>query len=386
MGKIKVLHCLHSLSWGGLEIYSVELIEKLSSLGYEQYVLCAGPSRVHEELRKIPHLHVLPFPEARLSKLKTARLIRRHVGEFGITHLHSHTRLDMWACALARWNWPHLRHIYNLYMNATPKKDFVHRWLFSKVDALCSSSENILRDVKRNFPIDPQKLKLIRYGRKTELYVHDEARRKKLRHDLHAAETDLVIGTLCRIDPGKGVRELVHALDYLNDQELAHLQLWVIGDPTTIGKNADGSPLYEPPSAELKAWLEEKQKEPRLQAHLRLLPFQKDYISFLDAMDVFALASYNETYSLSVIDAMMMAKPVIGTKAGGTPEQIGANERGVLAEPQDAESLAAAFRHYLQHPQDGLAQGPRARQWAWRQHSWDEVIKDYQSLYQHLSL
>lgn len=382
MGEVKVLHCLHSLSWGGLEIYSVELIEKLSDLGFQQYVLCAESSRVYEELKKNKkNLILLPFPEKKLSKLATARRIRRHVRQFGITHLHSHTRLDMWACALARWNWPQIKHIYNLYMNATPKKDFVHRWLFSKVDVLCSSSENILHDVRRHFPIAGEKLKLVRYGRKTESFVHNESVRQKLRAQWGVKEGQIVIGTLCRIDPGKGVRELVHALDYLNDHELAHVQLWIVGDPTTIGKNPDGSSIYEGPSAELDAWIAEKMKDPRLMDHIRRIPFQQDYVSYIDALDVFTLASYNETYSLSVIDAMMMAKPVIGTNAGGTPEQVGANERGLLAEAKDAESLALAFRHYLNHPEDRKRQGQKAREWALQHHAWDAVLKDYQKLY-----
>ncbi|KYG64046.1 glycosyltransferase [Bdellovibrio bacteriovorus] len=381
MGQVKVLHCLHSLSWGGLEIYSVELIEKLSELGIEQYVLCAGSSKAYEELKKKKNLTLLPFPEAKLSKLATARLIRRHVRQYGITHLHSHTRLDMWACALARWNWPQIKHFYNLYMNATPKKDFIHRWLFSKVDALCSSSENILHDVRKNFPIAKEKLKLIRYGRKTEDFVHNEALREKLRIQYGVKKEQIVIGSLCRIDPGKGVRELVSALDYLNDQELAQVQLWIVGDPTTIGKNSDGSPIYEPPSAELNAWVSEKTKSPRLMDHIRRISFQRDYVSYIDALDVFTLASYNETYSLSVIDAMLMGKPVVGTNAGGTPEQVGANERGLLAEPKDAESLALAFRHYLKHPADRAAQGKKAQEWAFKNHSWQEVLKQYQALY-----
>lgn len=381
MGEVKVLHCLHSLSWGGLEIYSVELIGKLSELGLQQYVLCAESSKAYEELKKQKNLILLPFPEKKLSKLATARLIRQHVRQHHITHLHSHTRLDMWACALARWNWGHIKHFYNLYMNATPKKDFVHRWLFSKVDALCSSSENILHDVRRNFPIAPEKLKLIRYGRNTQDYLHNQSLREKIRHQLGTKKDQVVIGTLCRIDPGKGVRELISALDYLNDQELSQIQLWIVGDPTTIGKNADGSPVFEAPSQELNTWVLEKTKAPRLADHLRRLPFQRDYISYIDALDVFALASYNETYSLSVLDAMLMGKPVIGTNAGGTPEQIGANERGLLAEPKDAESLALAIRHYLKHPEDRTAQGKKAQDWALKNHSWQEVLKQYQALY-----
>ena len=220
-----VLHCIHSLSWGGLEIYTTELIQKLAETGIRQKVLCSAHSRVADELKKAG-IEILPFPEKKLSKFKTARLIRKICKEHGITLLHSHTRLDMWACALALWNnKKQIKHIYNLYMNATPKQDFVHKWLFSKVDALCNSSESILQDVKKNFPIDAKKLHLIRYGRNIEQFRAYPKEREGLRHLYQTQPHQIVIGTLCRIDPGKGVRELVQALESLDDIELAKIQL-----------------------------------------------------------------------------------------------------------------------------------------------------------------
>lgn len=395
MVEVRILHCIHSLSWGGLEIYTAELIQKLAQAGFSQTVLCAAQGRVFEALNKANQnlqpsqkMDLVPFPEKKMSKLKAALLIRRLCRAHRITHLHSHTRLDMWAAALSLWQNPlrknGLRHFYNLYMNATPKQGAVHRWLFSYVDALCSSSEKILQDVRQNFPIANEKLHLIPYGRETALYQSRPRVRAELREKWGVLPQQIVIGTLCRIDPGKGVRELARSLEYLNDHELSQLQLWIIGDPTTIGKNPDGSAIYEAPSAELSAWLEDFQQNPRFKKHLLRLGFQTDYLAYVDSFDVFALASYNETYSLSVIDAMMMGKPVIGTKAGGTPEQIGSQERGLLAEPKDPESLALAIRHYLQHPEDRSLHGEKARAWALAHHDWAKVIELYKKLYGNL--
>lgn len=384
MGEIKVLHCIHSLSWGGLEIYTVELIQKLAAAGVHQKVLCAAQGRVAEELKK-SGVELVTFPEKKLSKLKTASLIRKIIRTDKITHLHSHTRLDMWACALAlfaRKTGP--RHIYNLYMNATPKQDFVHRWLFAKVDALCSSSENILADVKKNFPIDPKKLHLVRYGRNTESFIPYPKERQDLRALYRASDNTMVIGTLCRIDPGKGVRELAQSLEHLNDNELGKVQLWIIGDPTIIGKTAEGAPIPSPESAELLAWLKKLNQNPRYKDSLVLIPFQKNYVPYIDALDLFALASYNETYSLSVLDAMMMAKPVIGTNTGGTPEQVGANERGRLVEAHSAESIAEAVRFYLQNPEVARTQGTQAQRWALEKHQWPQTLQYFLNLYRSL--
>lgn len=383
MGEVKVLHCIHSLSWGGLEIYTTELIQKLQSAGTQQVVLCAAQGRVAEELKKA-NVQVITFPEKKLSKMATARLIKKIIREHQIRLLHSHTRLDMWACALALWNNRKVKHIYNLYMNATPKKDIVHKWLFSKVDALCSSSETILNDVRRNFPIDSKKLQLIRYGRNIEQFHPYPKEREGLRELYQTEKNQIVFGTLCRIDPGKGVKELVQALEGLNDSELARVQLWVIGDPTIAGKDAQGNPVPAEPSRVLLEWVNDQRLNERYKKHLIRIPFQKDYIPYIEALDVFALASYNETYSLSVLDAMMMAKPVIGTNAGGTPEQVGKNERGVLAEPQSARSLTEAMRFYLNNPSAIKTQGLAARQWSVLNHDWKETLQKFLDLYQNI--
>lgn len=381
MGEIKVLHCLNAPSWGGLEIYSVELMTELQKKGLKQAALCIPGSRAADELKKAS-VEVIELPPG-ISKFAHSRLIRRLMKEKNFTHLHSHTRLDMWACALAKWNKPEIKHVYNLYMNALPKQDFIHKWLFSKVDALCTSSQNILDDAKKNFPIAPEKLHLIRYGRHTDQYVHSPEKREQIRSNYNA-QNQLVFGTLCRIDPGKGVRELVSALDHLTDAEIQKIQLWIVGDPTIVGKNPDGSIHYEGPSKELADWIDRKKEEPRLKGHIVRIPFQKDYIPYIDALDVFALASYNETYSLSILDAMLMEKPVIGTNAGGTPEQIGNDERGTLVEAESAEAIAKGMRFYIENPAHGENQGKSARTWVLNQHNWTSTIKRTLEIYQKL--
>lgn len=381
MVEVKILHSLHSLSWGGLEIYSVELIQKLQEAGFQQKVLCSPSGRVFQELTKLG-IETIPFHKPQISKISQTLLIKKLLKEHQFTHLHSHSRLDMWACCLARGRSPSLRHFYNLYMNATPKNDFFHKWLFSHIDALLSSSENILSDVRRNFPIAPEKLHLVRYGRKTEGTTSRPDAREFLRSKFSVQPAQTVFGSLCRIDPGKGVRELVESLELLTDSELAKIQLWIVGDPTIVGTDsATGAPRYAPTSEALDKWVQEKCRSPRLQQSLKRIPFQTQYMDYIAALDVFALAAYNETYSLSVLDAMIMAKPVIGTNSGGTPEQVGENLRGRLVEPQDAKSLAEAFRFYLANPEKITEQGARAQAWVLSQHRWIRVIEQYKNLY-----
>ncbi|WP_413584202.1 glycosyltransferase family 4 protein [Bdellovibrio sp. HCB274] len=383
MKPVRLLHVIHSFSWGGLELYSTELICKLQQTSVEQWVLCFEDSRIIKELRA-HGVRVLPVTEKKLSKFAKAKLIKKAMREHQITHLHSHTRLDMWATCLARWFNGGVRHVYNLYMNALPKRDFVHKALFKRVDALCSSSEDILKDVKKNFPIAPGKLKLIRYGRETEKFVANSEARLNIRKKYEVKSDQLVIGTLCRIDAQKGVRELVEALDYLSDEELKKVQIWVIGDRTIVGHNESGETTYEDESQALYEWIIARAGSERLRGHLQQISFQREYVPYIDALDIFTLASYNETYSLSVIDAMMMGKAVIGTNAGGTPEQVGGTERGILAEPRSGQALADCIRYYLAHPEKAQKHGDKGRDWALHNHNWPNTLKHFTELYQRI--
>jgi glycogen synthase len=65
------------------------------------------------------------------------------------------------------------------------------------------------------------------------------------------------------------------------------------------------------------------------------------------ASDIFAAPSRFESFGLIFLEAMMFAKPVIGTRAGGMPEIIVDGETGLLAAPGDETTLAAAIDRLL---------------------------------------
>lgn len=65
--------------------------------------------------------------------------------------------------------------------------------------------------------------------------------------------------------------------------------------------------------------------------------------SYLAGCDIFVAPSRYESFGLVFLEAMMFGKPAIGCRAGGMPEVIEEGVTGLLAEPGDAPSLAAAL-------------------------------------------
>lgn len=79
------------------------------------------------------------------------------------------------------------------------------------------------------------------------------------------------------------------------------------------------------------------------------LGFPKNYLSIVKGSDIFVHPSYNEGFSLSLVEAAMLAMPVITTKVGGNPEIITNRLNGLLVEPHDEEDLYRAMKWSIEH-------------------------------------
>ena len=69
-----------------------------------------------------------------------------------------------------------------------------------------------------------------------------------------------------------------------------------------------------------------------------------DPTPFYDDADVVLLCSRSEAYGRVVVEAMKRGVPVVGSRAGGTVEQLQDSGGGLLYEPGNAGDLAAAVQ------------------------------------------
>lgn len=76
---------------------------------------------------------------------------------------------------------------------------------------------------------------------------------------------------------------------------------------------------------------------------------------------VFVLPSFAEGVPVSLMEAMAMEIPCIGTYAGGIPELIRSGEDGILVSPSDPDALAAAIEELMDNPELRLRLGKAGR-------------------------
>lgn len=101
---------------------------------------------------------------------------------------------------------------------------------------------------------------------------------------------------------------------------------------------------------ELRGSLERQVKELHLEKHVLLPGFREDVLQLVKSTDLFVMSSVTEGLGSTVLDAMAMGLPVVGTNAGGIPEAVINGETGLLVPTADAGALAAAIVRLLKDP------------------------------------
>src|ERR1035437_2347014 len=184
-----VLHMITSDSRGGLEMYVVSLVKEQAARGQRVAVYAVPGTLVYEQLASAG---IRMFDADRQSHFSAPDIfrLRRIALRFGFAIVHSHTRFDVWAASLALLG-THVGHVHSTYMVASRKRDPHHRLIYSRVDAIVSSSEHTNRMLAEFLPVSPKKLHLVRYGRDLARFVPSGEVRATMRRKLGIAEGEL---------------------------------------------------------------------------------------------------------------------------------------------------------------------------------------------------
>lgn len=176
----------------------------------------------------------------------------------------------------------------------------------------------------------------------------DHARRLRVRMTLGIPEDAYVVGVVSRLVREKGLVEFLAAAVELG-KSFPKMYFLLVGERLSSDHNA--SIVNELQTAQ-------KQLGPRLLA----VGYRADVADLLGAMDVFCLPSYREGMPRSIIEAMMMALPVVATNIRGSREEVVAEKTGLLVPVRSATAIVQALRRLITHPEWAQQMGQHGRQ------------------------
>ncbi len=135
----------------------------------------------------------------------------------------------------------------------------------------------------------------------------------------------------------------------------------------------------------LKSDLESLAATLRIAERVRFLGVRRDVPALLKASAVFCLASVSEAASLTVLEAMAAATPIVVTDVGGNPELVRHQRDGLLVPRGDFEALGRALLVLLTDRTLSDRLGASAADRARREFRLESTIDRYYALYRALS-
>ncbi|MFZ0448288.1 MAG: glycosyltransferase, partial [Desulfatiglandaceae bacterium] len=118
-----------------------------------------------------------------------------------------------------------------------------------------------------------------------------------------------------------------------------------------------------------------------LENRVVFLGFKENVPRFLAGMDILIAPSRREALSISIIEALSMGLPVIGTRTGGIPEVVRHGQNGLLVEKENREELLKAISYLASHPEICHAFGLKGRQVFLQQFSEEKMVDRHLKLY-----
>jgi glycosyltransferase involved in cell wall biosynthesis len=112
---------------------------------------------------------------------------------------------------------------------------------------------------------------------------------------------------------------------------------------------------------ELRPALEALVRERGLDDRVVFAGFRRDLDRILPAFSVFCLSSHLEGLGTSLLDAMVFARPVVATAAGGIPEAVEDGVTGRVVPPRQPAALADALDEVLGDDERRIALGEAGR-------------------------
>ncbi len=217
---------------------------------------------------------------------------------------------------------------------------------------------------------NPNKITVISHFIDTRRFI---LTKEAIRRRFWAKKREFIILFSGRLEKYKGVFDMLSAAALLrNDPELSSysLRLKFVGD-----------------GSEKQSMLEEEQRLGLSGITIHSAVSYEKMPHEYDRADIFIAPSkptttYDEQYCTALLEAQAAGLPIVTTRTGGIPENIG--DAGILVDPGDVSAIARAVKSFILNPKKRLAYGKRARRRAEAVHDISIGARKLSDLYHHL--
>ncbi|GAB4529526.1 MAG: glycosyltransferase family 4 protein [Pleurocapsa sp.] len=293
-------------------------------------------------------------------------------GNYDLVHVHTPVAAFVTRYALRNYRPKqqpqviYTAHGFHFHQGGNPLKNAI----FLSLEKLAGGWTDYLITINREDEAAAKKYRLLPperiyytpgIGVDTNYYHRDRVSEEAMvavRQELGLSNDDSLLLCVAEFTPNKRHCDQLQALKQLNRP---NVHLAFAGDGT------------------IRPQLEQLTAELGLQQQVHFLSWRNDIPTLICASVATLLTSQREGLPRSIMEALCLATPVIGTKIRGTQDLL-ADNCGLLVDVGDINGLSQAMAWIVDHPQDAVGMGQRGRA-KMSEYDVKQIIQKYAQLY-----
>lgn len=364
---MEIVHVVENLDRGGLERTVVDLIASQREAGHQCRVICLFKLGLLARELLAAGVRVDACGKRSGLDLRALRRARALLRQSPDAVIHTHNAMAHYYAVVASMGLPVRCRINTRHgmggRSHSGRQEWLYRQSMRATDyavAVCEAARERFDEEgvrpRRGLLAVPNGIRLERFR------AADAAARQALVAELGWPAGSRIIGTVGRLQPVKDHALLLRAFAKVRAQ-VPEAVLAIVGD----------GPLREA--------LETQAAQAGLAEAVKFLGDRHDVPRLLAGVEVFALSSASEGYSIALLEACAAGLPIVATDVGGNREIVRDGVNGRLVPPADAAALATALIALLREDERAAGMGRAGRAWAQAEASFRTMAERYHGLY-----
>ena len=354
--KNKILFISRFAEIGGAEIFLMDIINNLDRQVFQSVVVLPGAGVLAIKLKqsgvKVLYLKMsklnlsnpMPFIKTVINIWRIARIERAAI-VFAVNYLS-----NQYAVVSARLaGLPIVCAVYNVLDKRSISRTFLKFSDHIIVDSKATA------DVLLANGLASKKLQVILHEISKDNFLPAVNARINIRHSFGMNDEVFLIGIVGRINPMKGQDILINAFAKVLDVYDA-CRLLIVGEMESEDLNFSDQAYIK----NLRSLVEKL----NISGKVFFTGYRNDMADVYEALDLLVSSSLSESFGKTILEAMILGKPVIAAKVGGVPELVIDGITGRLVSPGNISELARVILELINDRKLAAGLGNNAKEYA----------------------
>lgn len=349
--KLNIAFYCSSLSWGGLEMNALKRALWMQERGHSVTVYCVEDCIMQKEAESAGISSRIIRRNKKSFDLMNSIRVKKLLKQQGINLIWFADKRDLSLIALVKFlSMKRIKVLFQQSMQmGVNKREWWHTIRFNRIDYWVVPLQYLAEQVKTKTRFSKGGLYVVHQGMDIEKFNSAIPDRSKAREYFNFQKDDIVVGMIGRIDPAKAPK---FVMDVVTELQKEKLKLLFVGSKT-IG---EWEGYYNDVVEKIGTY--------KGTDRVQLFPFMDEVGYFYSAIDVFVMASKNETYGMVTIESMLAGNKIVGTQAAGTKELLAKGLHGYYFEWMNKQTLKDTLNQVFDNPEEAEEKALRAKSYA----------------------